>query len=522
MHILRAALLAALFLSVAALLPVPAQADDVTLTSRDGAIEITGTLIGFDGEFYRVETEFGILTVDGSGVNCDGPACPVLGSYMAEFTLSGARSVGAVLIPPLIEGFARSAGLALTREDQPDGASLYRLFDADGSSEAGRITVNLGQSADGFADLASDTADMALSLREPLAAEAEQVHAAGLGDLNSPRQVRVLARDALVAITAAENPVKRLTLRQLADIYAGKITRWSELGGEDAPITLHLTDPGYGIGALFQAQVMTGQGAKLTDTLVRHASVTSLTSAVGADPFGIGISTYSQARGSAILHLAGSCGFDLAPSPAEVKTGDYPLVAPMYLYLPGRHLPKLARDFLAYLRSDSAEQVARRAGLVDQGVTELPLAAQGERLANAIRAADPKVGLDELQRMVGLFTDAKRLTLTFRFHGGSATLDAPSLANVGLLAAALEAGVFDGRALTFLGFSDGQGAAATNLSLSARRAKAVAEAVLAEAETFDPARVSIATDGFGEASPMACDDTVWGRGMNRRVEIWVK
>ena len=28
-------------------------------------------------------------------------------------------------------------------------------------------------------------------------------------------------------------------------------------------------------------------------------------------------------------------------------------------------------------------------------------------------------------------------------------------------------------------------------------------------------------DAFGEAMPMACDDTVWGRGANRRVEVWL-
>ena len=41
-----------------------AVAQDVTLTSPDGAVEITGTLLGFDGEFYRVDTRFGELSVD--------------------------------------------------------------------------------------------------------------------------------------------------------------------------------------------------------------------------------------------------------------------------------------------------------------------------------------------------------------------------------------------------------------------------------------------------------------------------
>ena len=59
------------------------QAQDVVLTSRDGAIELSGTLLGFNGEFYRVDTVYGELTVDGSGVTCDGPRCPSLTDYIA-------------------------------------------------------------------------------------------------------------------------------------------------------------------------------------------------------------------------------------------------------------------------------------------------------------------------------------------------------------------------------------------------------------------------------------------------------
>jgi phosphate transport system substrate-binding protein len=32
----------------------------------------------------------------------------------------------------------------------------------------------------------------------------------------------------------------------------------------------------------------------------------------------------------------------------------------------------------------------------------------------------------------------------------------------------------------------------------------------------------MAVDAFGEAMPMACDDTAWGRQVNRRVEVWVR
>ena len=51
---------------------------------------------------------------------------------------------------------------------------------------------------------------------------------------------------------------------------------------------------------------------------------------------------------------------------------------------------------------------------------------------------------------------------------------------------------------------------------------AVRDAVLAQAETADLARVEIDVRGVGEALPMACDDSDWGRRTNRRVEIWLR
>ena len=98
-----AALWAALFLLVSG---TAVLADDVILRSQDGAIELSGTLLGFDGEFYRVETQYGELTVDGSGVLCEGPGCPSLTAFVAELSISGSSTIGDVLMPALVEGFA--------------------------------------------------------------------------------------------------------------------------------------------------------------------------------------------------------------------------------------------------------------------------------------------------------------------------------------------------------------------------------------------------------------------------------
>lgn len=517
MKFLRAASCAALFLL---LLPFAVAAEDVTLTSRDGSIELSGDLLGYDGEFYRIDTDYGVLTVDGSGVTCDGPGCPQLGAYVARLTFSGAPEMADVLLPALIEGFALRRGYRLERETQDTGL-LYTLFEAgESGAKAAELTILRTSSSEGFADLLGERADLALSLREVRAEETELAKEAGLGNLTSARQARVIALDAMAVVVAKVNPVQKISLADLRAIYLGEISNWSQLGGEDAPITAYLTNNDAGYAALFQATMLGGKAPGAG--VVRLASNHALTHAVAKDPFGIGIASNAQTGAAAILTLTGRCGFEVAPDIQAIKAEDYPLTAPLYLYLPARRLPKIGREFLAYLRSGAAQMVVRRTGMVDQMPGESPVEAQGRRLANAILAAGDEVALDDLQKMARLMVDHSRLSVTFRFRDGASDLDAPSLSNVALLADALEAGRYDGRQLRFVGFSDGQGDAGANQRLALRRARAVLQAVRDAAETLGDSQVEMGADAFGEALPMACDDTPWGRQVNRRVEVWVR
>ena len=114
----RAAIFAAL------LLPVTAQAQDVTLTARDGGLSLTGTLQGWDGEFYRIDTSYGLLTVDGQGVICEGPGCPDLTAPRIPVRIVGESDPGQSLIPPLVAAFAASRGLDHALEAAPMASTL--------------------------------------------------------------------------------------------------------------------------------------------------------------------------------------------------------------------------------------------------------------------------------------------------------------------------------------------------------------------------------------------------------------
>jgi phosphate transport system substrate-binding protein len=277
-----------------------------------------------------------------------------------------------------------------------------------------------------------------------------------------------------------------------------------------------------GIAQRFEKIVMARYNLVPKPSAIRHLTAAALVDAVAADPFAIGIARFSELGNARKLAIRGACGMNFHATAQSLKTEDYPLNAPLFLYTPARRLPKIAREFLTYLRSPAAQRVVRSVRFVDQSVDQIPIADQGRRFANAIVLAGAETKLADLQRMISILRPAKRLTITFRFEAGSAKLDAQSRLNIVLLARLLEAGKYDGQDLLFVGFSDGMGDAAVNLKIAKKRATAVRAAVLKAADTLKPQKLSLEVEAFGEALPMACDDTDWGRQVNRRVEVWVK
>lgn len=493
-------------------------AQDVELRSLDGTVELEGNLISYDGAFYRLDTVYGALTVAADGVSCAGPGCPDLVTFVAEARIAGAATVAEDLLPELLSAFAASRTMTAGIEVGEDGP-VYILRRADGSAAA-RFTVVPGSTDDGFLALLNGEADIALALREPSVGEVRASEAAFPNDPPLDDRVRVLALDALVPVVSAENPINAVSLPDVARLFSGGVMNWQDLDGPDAPIALHLLEPGLGLAQAFSARVLLPSDAGLADGITRHASAETLAEAVARDPYAVGITARSGIGTARALPLIGACGFSQTATADAVKAEDYPLTAPVYMYLAPRRLPLLVRQFLAFTQTQEAERRVRDAGFVDQMLTRTSLALQGERLSNAIRAAGEDVELSELQAIVEVLGGAERLSTTLRFNPGGADLDIQSRGSVARLAAAIERGTFDGRRLIFVGFSDSDGPSTVNARLSLRRAGVVRDAVLAAAAAA-PDRVTLETVGFGEAMPMACDDSDWGRAVNRRVEVWL-
>lgn len=492
--LMRAAIFAALVFSG---LAQPAQAQDITLTSRDGALAISGSLQGYDGEFYRIDSTYGLLTIDAQSVLCDGPACPDLTAPKAVIRIVGAPDLGAVLMPGLTSAFATAQGLDFT--PPADDAKPALLTDPATDKVLAEIS---------FLPMPPDQA------REALTAGRAELILAAAGDPSFG--ARTIGLDPLVAISATDNPLGVISTANLAKALTGDVTNWSALGGTDVPLVLH----GLAEDTDLNRALAKRLGRAIAATVV-HDTPAALATAVAADPWALAITGRSVVGPARVLDLTDSCGFALQPSALAVKAEDYPLTLPVYFLTPRRRLPLMAREFLDFLSQPGAQPAIEAAGLVGRGIARESMKNNGLRLTNAIRAAGDDGGLADLKRLVGLMDGTDRVSFTFRFQDGTNELDAHSKDTLTSLAQMIEAGMFDADQLVLAGFSDGTGPAADNLTLSHDRAEQVLSALQTAAPDLAVDRLPV-VEALGESLPMACDETSAGRRLNRRVEVWAR
>lgn len=473
-----------------------AAAQDLTLTSRNGALAVAGTLTSYDGEFYRIASSYGPLTIAADSVVCDGPACPDLLAPKALIRLTGDGEAGAALLPSLIAAYAAAKGYDLRVPAQGSGRAV--LLQKGSDTVLAEFSFDPASPAAARSAMGDARADLVVARFAPLDSGA-----------------KVLALDALIPIVAKDNPVRSISTANLAAALAGEIDNWQDLGGPDMPLVLHGLDAG--------SDLTTALGARLgKDPVVRqaHADMTQLAAAVAGDPWALAVTGRASAGAARPLDLVDSCGFVLDPSPLAVMAEDYPLTLPIYVLTPQRRLPLMVREFLEFLSLPAAQEAIAAQGFVARNLQSRPLAQDGTRLINAIKAAGDGDALAQLQRLVQMMEVADRASVSFRFEQGSDDLDVTSQTQLADLAQRIAAGQLDGTRAVLVGFAADTGNGEADIAASIALANEVLTALSALAPDIDPS-LWPSTEGFGAALPMACDSTAAGAKLNRRVELWL-
>ena len=499
---------------------LPASAE-VTLKSSDGTVDIVGEFVAFEDNMYVIRTGLGDLRISAARVRCEGDECPNLATSDADVRFAGSDTVGEGMMPLLLEGYGGylDADVTVTATANEGEIVAEMVADQGYGDPLGSFLVSSSETGDAFTALSDGMTDIGMASRRITPDEARALRDAGAGSMIDPGQEHVIAVDSLIVIVHPRNPIESLTVDQLEGIYSGLITNWSELGGEDAPITVVGRAAGSGTRDTFERVIFDGAEVPLPPDAVEVADNVAMAAAVNDEPTAIGFVSYAFQRGAKPLPLVNECGIVMVPDSFAARTEEYALERRLYLYN-REDLGDDAKAFLDFVTSDDADEVIAKSGFIGLGIDERaqPIeSARGQMLLNV--DADPYEG-GIMREMLGQMTAYDRLSTTFRFRLGSSDLDERGRADIQRLIRHLE-GRPDGTRVMFVGFTDGVGAFDSNRALSQDRAQQVLDEVRAAAEDRLP-EMEMASEGYGPIAPSACNDSEDGRRINRRVEVWIQ
>ena len=255
--------------------------------------------------------------------------------------------------PAATEAPATNAAAKLSGTVATDGStSMEKVIGALGEAfmEANpdtTFTYNPTGSGSGIQAVQEGRCDIGLSSRALKDAEKE----AGLTET-------VLAYDGIAMIVNPANPVEDLSLEQIADIYTGKITNWSEVGGNDSQIVLIGREAGSGTRGGFEEIVGVVDACQYRQEL---SSTGDVITTVAQNPDAIGYASLAAVKDTVkALKVAG-----VTPTEATVKDGTYTIQRPFVLATKtGEKLNDVAQAFFDYATSADAGEIIAAAGAV--------------------------------------------------------------------------------------------------------------------------------------------------------------
>lgn len=171
-----------------------------------------------------------------------------------------------------------------------------------------------------------------------------------------------VAWDAIVFVVNKKNPVSDVTLKQIREIYDGKITNWSKLGGRDEAIDLYVRkSPISGVGQTLRELIFNDSEKEFTDKAHVVKSSGPAEQAVEKSINAITASGVSSAkhRDVKMLKVEGQ-----EPSYENIKQGKYILYRPLYLVTKQTSKNPLVKDFIRYATSDEGMDVIRKSGTI--------------------------------------------------------------------------------------------------------------------------------------------------------------
>lgn len=193
------------------------------------------------------------------------------------------------------------------------------------------VSISGGGSGTGIAALINGEIDVANASRRMKDKEWKQAEESGV----NPQEFRV-AKDGIAIVVHPSNPVDELTIQQIADMYTGKITNWSQVGGPNLKVVAVSRDTASGTYGVF-IELVVGEGNRLAPKVIYTGSnveeAETVAGAEGAIGY-IGLGYISD--DTKVVGVSKQGGPYVKASLATVISGSYPVSRPLFMYIDGK------------------------------------------------------------------------------------------------------------------------------------------------------------------------------------------
>ena len=168
----------------------------------------------------------------------------------------------------------------------------------------------------------------------------------------------VVALDGVAIVVNPANGVEDLSVEQIAQIFTGEITNWSELGGNDEEIAVYGREAGSGTRSAFEEIVGVEDACKYTN---EYSSTGDVIGQVAGNTAAIGYASLSAVNDTVKALKVGG----VECSEATIKDGSYEIQRPFLMVtMEGTELSEAAQDFLNYATSADVAEYIAKAGAV--------------------------------------------------------------------------------------------------------------------------------------------------------------
>lgn len=259
------------------------------------------------------------------------------------FTVGATPETREKLAPALATAFMESKGCTSVSEKPVSG-------------DRQRLSCDNDKGLRFFVDIASADAETAFDQRPGRQVDLLVTTANGAG--TRPRDPTLIGFAPVAVVVNAGNPLRKLTLAQVGEVFGGDADSFRDVGGPSATIR-RVAGPETSIEV--QAVLPLLPGGRLASTTRRLADSPAVAAAVAGDPDAIGLVNPIDAGSVRALAIAGS-GAAVLPSPAAITNGSYPLSRRLKIEIPRGSKIRFAQPFADFVTTADGQAVVRGAG----------------------------------------------------------------------------------------------------------------------------------------------------------------